>query len=63
MRNGLLEMTIGFLRLGGPFKAGRTVYSLYIIAIHTMTWFKHILLVNTKALGVAKLLRKPSPIQ
>ena len=25
MRNGLLEMTIGFLRLGGPFKAGRTV--------------------------------------
>ena len=25
MRNGLLEMTIGFLRLGGPFKPGRTV--------------------------------------
>ena len=23
--NGLLEMTIGFLHLGGPFKAGRTV--------------------------------------
>ena len=25
-------------------------------------WFKHILLVNTKQLGVAKLQRKPSPI-
>ena len=24
-------------------------------------WFKHILLVNTKGLGVAKLRRKPSP--
>ena len=29
---------------------------------HTSAWFKHILLVNTKGLGVAKLRRKPSPI-
>ena len=25
-------------------------------------WFKHILLVNTKGSGVAKLRRKPSPV-
>ena len=25
-------------------------------------WFKHILLVNTKGSGVAKLRRKPSPL-
>ena len=29
--------------------------------IYGQTWFKHILLVNTKGLGVAKLRRKPSP--
>ena len=28
---------------------------------YTTSWFKHILLVNTKGLGVAKLRRKPSP--
>ena len=30
VRNGLLEMTIGFLHLGAPFKAGRTVRSKHL---------------------------------
>ena len=38
------------------------VYEIHHTITKSRVWFKHILLINTKGLGVAKLRRKRSPI-